>query len=153
MLTRRLAGLAARAANGPLQRSPVANALPRLVGPSAALLSRRWLCAGGDMDVPIPELGAESISEGGILSIAKTVGDYVAAEELVAEIETGERPSTQHLCAHVLRGAPCQRFPRTTTHAATHADMALRGPARAPSSRAAHASPPPTTSVYGAQTR
>ena len=47
------------------------------------------LCSGGEMDVPIPELGAESIVEGGILSIAKNVGDYVAAEEMVAEIETG----------------------------------------------------------------
>ena len=41
------------------------------------------------VDVPIPELGAESIVEGGILSIAKGAGDYVAAEEMVAEIETG----------------------------------------------------------------
>ena len=40
-------------------------------------------------DVPIPELGAESIVEGGILSLAKGVGDYVSAEEMVAEIETG----------------------------------------------------------------
>ena len=43
------------------------------------------------MEVPIPELGAESIVEGGILSIAKGVGDYVAAEEMVAEIETGKQ--------------------------------------------------------------
>ena len=41
------------------------------------------------MDVPIPELGAESIVEGGILSLNKGVGDYVNAEEMVAEIETG----------------------------------------------------------------
>merc|ERR1719271_2411265 len=40
------------------------------------------------VDVPIPELGAESIVEGGILSLSKNVGDYVAAEEMVAEIET-----------------------------------------------------------------
>ena len=33
-------------------------------------------------------MGAESIVEGTILSIAKNVGDYVAAEEMVAEIET-----------------------------------------------------------------
>ena len=40
------------------------------------------------MEVPIPEMGAESIVEGSILSIAKQVGDYVAEEEMVAEIET-----------------------------------------------------------------
>ena len=49
----------------------------------------RCLCSGATIEVPIPELGAESISEGGILSINKSVGDYVAAEEMVAEIETG----------------------------------------------------------------
>ena len=40
------------------------------------------------------QLGAESIVEGGILSIAKSVGDYVAAEEMVAEIETGAPPAS-----------------------------------------------------------
>ena len=61
---------------------------PAISSPSFTI-ARRSLCAGGDMEVPIPELGAESIVEGGILSIAKSVGDYVAAEEMVAEIETG----------------------------------------------------------------
>ena len=41
------------------------------------------------VDIPIPELGAESIVEGGILSLAKKPGDFVAEEEMVAEIETG----------------------------------------------------------------
>ena len=41
----------------------------------------------------LAQLGAESIVEGGILSIAKSVGDYVAAEEMVAEIETGAPPA------------------------------------------------------------
>jgi hypothetical protein len=48
------------------------------------------------------QLGAESIVEGGILSIAKKVGDYVAAEEMVAEIETGAR--TLARCAIVSGG-------------------------------------------------
>ena len=61
---------------------------PAIAAPSFAI-ARRGLCGGGDMEVPIPELGAESIVEGGILSIAKSVGDYVAEEEMVAEIETG----------------------------------------------------------------
>ena len=52
-----------------------------------AVGQRRCLCAS-TVDVPIPELGAESIVEGGIYSLAKGVGDYVAAEEMVAEIET-----------------------------------------------------------------
>ena len=38
--------------------------------------------------VPIPELGAESIQEGSILSILKNAGDYVEAEGVVAEVET-----------------------------------------------------------------
>ena len=51
--------------------------------------ARRGLASAGDtVDVPIPELGAESISEGSILSIAKSVGDFVDVEEMVAEIET-----------------------------------------------------------------
>ena len=50
------------------------------------LSARRGLSS---LQVPIPELGAESIVEGGILSINKKVGDFVAAEEMVAEIETG----------------------------------------------------------------
>ena len=48
----------------------------------------RWLSTDA-IDVPIPELGAESIVEGGILSLSKNVGDFVSAEEMVAEIETG----------------------------------------------------------------
>ena len=60
--------------------------------PAMAALARRGLCSAPTIEVPIPELGAESISEGGILSIAKGVGDYVAAEEMVAEIETGTGP-------------------------------------------------------------
>jgi 2-oxoglutarate dehydrogenase E2 component (dihydrolipoamide succinyltransferase) len=51
-------------------------------------MAHRCFSSGSDTEVPIPELGAESIVEGGILSIAKQVGDYVAVEELVAEIET-----------------------------------------------------------------
>lgn len=39
---------------------------------------------GSPVDVPIPELGAESIVEGSILSIAKKPGDYVAEEEMRA---------------------------------------------------------------------
>ena len=82
---------APRPAAGLLQPALTAS---RMALPSATTLlsSRRWLCSGGEMDVPIPELGAESIVEGGILSIAKNVGDYVAAEEMVAEIETGTGP-------------------------------------------------------------
>jgi 2-oxoglutarate dehydrogenase E2 component (dihydrolipoamide succinyltransferase) len=56
--------------------------------PVAAIAQRRWLSSGGVVEVPIPLLGAESIVEGNILSIAKKVGDYVAKEEMVAEIET-----------------------------------------------------------------
>lgn len=61
---------------------------PSLLAQRTLPLARSF-CSAGTIEVPIPELGAESISEGGILSIAKSVGDYVAAEELVAEIETG----------------------------------------------------------------
>ena len=46
-------------------------------------MARRALCAGGATEVVIPELGAESIVEGTILSLAKAPGDYVAAEEMV----------------------------------------------------------------------
>ena len=53
-----------------------------------ATASSRGFCSSL-VEVPIPELGAESIVEGGILNIAKREGDYVAAEEMVAEIETG----------------------------------------------------------------
>jgi len=64
-------------------------ATPSLLPASFVAAQRRCLSSGGDpIDVPIPELGAESIVEGSILSIAKSVGDYVAAEEMVAEIET-----------------------------------------------------------------
>ena len=56
--------------------------------PVAAIAQRRWLSSGGVVEVPIPLLGAESIVEGNVLSIAKKVGDYVAKEEMVAEIET-----------------------------------------------------------------
>ena len=83
-----------RAANGALTRvsaSALNTRAPMMVACRAPAwaVSRRGLCSGADMEVPIPELGAESIVEGGILSIAKSVGDYVAAEEMVAEIETG----------------------------------------------------------------
>ena len=54
------------------------------------MAQRRCLCTS-TVDVPIPELGAESNVEGGILSISKGEGDFVAAEEMVAEIETGAR--------------------------------------------------------------
>ena len=46
-------------------------------------LGRRLLST--QLEVPIPELGAESIVEGDLLSLGKGVGDYVAAEEMVAE--------------------------------------------------------------------
>ena len=80
-------------------RAVAAPALARAPLAPSFLLARRGLCSGADVEVPIPELGAESIVEGGILSIAKGVGDYIAAEELFAEIETGarkkKRPSHQ----------------------------------------------------------
>ena len=53
---------------------------------SPLALGRRLLST--QLEVPIPELGAESIVEGDLLSLGKGVGDYVAAEEMVAEIET-----------------------------------------------------------------
>ena len=62
--------------------------LASMRAPVAAIAQRRWLSSGGVVEVPIPLLGAESIVEGHILSIAKKVGDYVAKEEMVAEIET-----------------------------------------------------------------
>ena len=68
--------------------TPVALRTP-LLAPRALVPAARFLCSGTTLEVPIPELGAESIVEGGILSITKSVGDYVAAEEMVAEIETG----------------------------------------------------------------
>ena len=68
----------------PLLRAALAPQRPALwvVG------QRRSLCAS-TVEVAIPELGAESIVEGGILALAKSVGDVVAAEEMIAEIETG----------------------------------------------------------------
>ena len=69
-----------------------------LLAPRALVPAARCLCSGATIEVPIPELGAESIVEGGILSIAKSVGDYVAAEEMVAEIETGAS-----MWPHILR--------------------------------------------------
>ena len=55
----------------------------------AAWLQHRGLCAavGSIFDAKIPEMG-DSISEGTILALMKSPGDYVAAEETVAEIET-----------------------------------------------------------------
>ena len=70
-----------------LQAAPAG--LLRRHAPAAAawvVVPRRKLSS---VDVPIPELGAESIVEGGILSLVKKPGDFVAAEEMVAEIETG----------------------------------------------------------------
>ena len=37
---------------------------------------------------PVPELGAESITEGMVLELHKKVGDYVAVEDKLAEVET-----------------------------------------------------------------
>ena len=56
---------------------------------AAWLQQHRGLCAaaGSIFDAKIPEMG-DSISEGTILSLMKNPGDYVAAEETVAEIET-----------------------------------------------------------------
>ena len=84
MLARLVRASARRAALTPTSAPLLA---ARAVSPW--LTTRRGLCAGGaPMEVPIPEMGAESIVEGSILSIAKQVGDYVAEEEMVAEIET-----------------------------------------------------------------
>ena len=75
-----------------LARAPVARSLaPACHNLLASRSFRASRAVFADEEIPIPELGAESIVEGGILSIAKGVGDYVAAEEMVAEIETGAR--------------------------------------------------------------
>ena len=55
--------------------------LPRAVATPWLVTARRSLAS---MQVPIPELGAESIVEGGILSLAKKPGDYVEAEGFTA---------------------------------------------------------------------
>lgn len=84
-----------RLAASRVTRAALPRALPLAAARAPSILAARTLplartfCSAGTIEVPIPELGAESISEGGILSIAKKVGDYVAAEEMVAEIETG----------------------------------------------------------------
>lgn len=70
-----------------LARSTSYSALLRASTQPALGTQWRRLCTS-PVEVPIPELGAESIVEGGILSLAKGVGDFVAAEEMVAEIET-----------------------------------------------------------------
>jgi len=50
--------------------------------------SRRWLAASGAIvEVPVPAMG-DSITEGTVLSLAKKAGDYIAMEEVFAEIET-----------------------------------------------------------------
>jgi len=58
--------------------------LARYAAGVCPVVGRRLLAT----EVPIPELGAESIVEGAILSLAKKPGDYVSAEEMVAEVET-----------------------------------------------------------------
>ena len=71
----------ALSSSGALARRASARAAPIL-----GTQSRRFLSS--QIEVPIPELGAESIVEGGILQLMKKPGDFVAAEEAVAEIET-----------------------------------------------------------------
>ena len=67
---------------------PLGLSSPSLAAARPALVqSMRWMSSV--VEVPIPELGAESIVEGGILALSKGPGDYVAFEEMVAEIETG----------------------------------------------------------------
>ena len=67
---------------------PVATPASICLRRAAWLQQRRGLCAAGSIfDAKIPEMG-DSISEGTILSLMKNPGDYVAAEETVAEIET-----------------------------------------------------------------
>ena len=112
-------GLSVRVAARAVRATPAASLKlrPAISSPSFSI-ARRGLCAGGDMEVPIPELGAESIVEGGVLSIAKSVGDYVAAEEMVAEIETGA-----HILPHRTRKKLAESPPRlslATTNPLSH---------------------------------
>ena len=84
--------LANRAAPLLVARAPIARSLvPACNNLIASRSFRASRAVFADEEIPIPELGAESIVEGGILSLNKGVGDYVAAEEMVAEIETGAR--------------------------------------------------------------
>ena len=75
-----------------LLRAPLASLRPPALHAAPSHPPRRGLCTG-TVEVKIPELGAESIVEGGILSLGKGVGDFVSAEEMVAEIETGTPPA------------------------------------------------------------
>jgi len=81
--------LAARACAALRRAQPVASPASICLRRAAWLQQHRGLCAaaGSIFDAKIPEMG-DSISEGTILSLMKNPGDYVAAEETVAEIET-----------------------------------------------------------------
>eukprot|EP00964_Phaeocystis_antarctica_P159318 scaffold130301_cov51-Phaeocystis_antarctica.AAC.1 len=81
--------LAARCCAALRRAQPVASPASICLRRAAWLQQHRGLCAaaGSIFDAKIPEMG-DSISEGTILSLMKNPGDYVAAEETVAEIET-----------------------------------------------------------------
>ena len=84
----RSAILRAATTRSSLLARPLGLSSPSLAAARPALVqSTRWMSSV--VEVPIPELGAESIVEGGILALSKGPGDYVAFEEMVAEIETG----------------------------------------------------------------
>ena len=61
---------------------PLGLSSPSLAAARPALVqSMRWMSSV--VEVPIPELGAESIVEGGILALSKGPGDYVAIQAYV----------------------------------------------------------------------
>ncbi|KAL1523506.1 hypothetical protein AB1Y20_018444 [Prymnesium parvum] len=98
-------GLAAGRASA-LSRAPVCASLAA---------PRRWGSGRAEsLEVPIPHMG-DSISEGTILSLLKKAGEYVGAEEVVAEVETDKvtvevrSPAAGTISAlHVEEGATVQ---------------------------------------------
>eukprot|EP00741_Cyanophora_paradoxa_P007519 tig00001154_g7272.t1 len=78
---------AARGAGQVLSSPVIAPSAIDRFGPSYAALARRPYSTEGDLSVKVPSMG-ESITEGTIVAWLKSPGDYIAMDEVVAQLET-----------------------------------------------------------------
>jgi len=136
---------------------PTRSALPMASVPSSLLTNRmahRWFSSErSTLVVPIPEMG-DSISEGTILQLVRKAGDYVDAEEVVAEIETDKvtvearSPAAGTITAvHVEEGANvlvgAQFFSLAVGLGEPGQGTSAAGPTAAPAPAEAASPPPP----------
>ena len=68
--------------------SLVKSTLPSFFVSCAKVEARTFAAAAGLIDVPCPDFGAESVTEGTLMEWQKNIGDFVAKGELLASIET-----------------------------------------------------------------